>query len=447
MLKIIFMTLFLIPCCFLKKNYWFVVQGNLMLIIFLMMMNLVMGNKSELLSLIFGCDMLSFGLNLLSLWICMLMVLASINILNLNNHGNIFLFLILILLVFLICTFSSLSIISFYIFFEASLIPTLLLILGWGYQPERIQAGLYLLFYTLFASLPLLIGLMWIGQELMIVNFCLSKDIKNMSFLFYFVMIFAFLVKMPMYLVHLWLPKAHVEAPISGSMILAGVLLKLGGYGLIRMLKMMIYMSIKFSFLWISISMVGGIMVSLLCLRQVDIKSLIAYSSVAHMSLVLGGIFTLNYWGLWMGFLMMISHGLCSSGLFCLSNIMYERIGSRSMIISKGMMNLMPSMTLWWFLLISSNMSAPPSLNLLSEIGLINSIMSWSQNSMFLLMLISFFSAMYSIYLYSYTQHGKFYSGIYMVVSGNHREYLLLFLHWIPLNLLILKSEYFLLCV
>lgn len=145
----------------------------------------------------------------------------------------------------------------------------------------------------------------------------------------------------------MWLPKAHVEAPISGSIILAGVILKLGGYGLMRLLKVMGRSIHNYHLIFIVVSLIGGFYVSLICIRQFDIKSLIAYSSISHISLVISGRLTINYMGIYGSLILILSHGLCSSGLFCLSNILYERTYSRRFFLNKGIIIVIPSLSLW----------------------------------------------------------------------------------------------------
>nr|YP_009236712.1 NADH dehydrogenase subunit 4 [Telchinia bonasia]AMJ17171.1 NADH dehydrogenase subunit 4 [Telchinia bonasia] len=441
MMKFLLMLCFMIPLCLMKNMFW-MVQFTFMFMMFLFMNSSISIMNFTNLSYMLGCDMISYGLISLSIWITFLMIMASEKLNKEKFFEKYFLLNIIFLLLMLYLTFSVMNLFMFYLFFESSLIPTLMLIIGWGYQPERIQAGLYLLFYTLFASLPLLMGIFYIYQEMNYMMIYMLKFYDYNLILLYLSLILAFLVKMPMYFVHLWLPKAHVEAPISGSMILAAIMLKLGGYGLLRIMVILQKINTKMSYIWVVISLIGGFYISLKCFSQIDMKSLIAYSSVAHMSIVIGGIMTMNYWGYLGAYILMIGHGLCSSGMFCLSNINYERMNSRSLFLNKGMMNFMPTLSLWWFLMMSSNMAAPPSLNLMGEISLINSLMSWSYLSMILLMMISFFSAGYSLYLYSYTQHGKYNFSIYSFYSGVSREYLMLLLHWLPLNILVLKIDY-----
>lgn len=221
--------------------------------------------------------------------------MASQSIYRSGNYYEAFTINVIFLLIFLFLTFSRISLFGFYLFFEMSLIPTMFLILGWGYQPERLQAGVYLLFYTLLASLPLLVGIFYINDLLMCIDISVLVGRGFVNELLYYRMVMAFLVKMPMFLVHLWLPKAHVEAPVAGSMILAGILLKLGGYGLLRVMPFISVVGVKVNFIWVGVRLVGGVLVRLVCLRQVDLKALIAYSSVAHMGIVLGGMMTLTY--------------------------------------------------------------------------------------------------------------------------------------------------------
>nr|ULO25737.1 NADH dehydrogenase subunit 4 [Hyalessa maculaticollis] len=427
MLKLMFCCLFMIP---MIMDLW--IMSNMITILILIF--ILFFNKSfYMIGYMMQIDMISFGLIILSIWISFLMIISS----NKYKMDKTFMLMVLLLMLFLILSFSSSSLIMFYIFFESSLIPTIIIIMGWGYQPERIIASYYLLFYTLFASLPMLVSIMFLVYYNNSTIMYLMYSMNN--FYLYLSMTLAFLIKIPLFMFHFWLPKAHVEAPISGSMILAGVLLKLGGYGLIRVMTIMPTMFLYNSHIWISLSIIGGVMIGILCMVQVDMKSMIAYSSVAHMGLVLSGIMTKNKWGLMGSYYMMIGHGLCSSGLFCLANISYERMMSRSILINKGMLMFMPSMTLMWFLMCASNISCPPTMNIVGEILIINSLISWNSLTMIVLVMSSFLSACYMLYLFSYTQHGMYYSSLFSYNSGTVREFLLIILHWIPLNFIILK--------
>ena len=438
MLKFIFFLRFLF---FLKKKNW--EFQDLLLLISLIFLIFIIPSIYGIILNNYYFDFLSFGIILLRFWICTLILIAREKFYFFKKNFNLFIFFLFFLLIFLIISFISLNLLIFYLFFEIRLIPTFYLIIGWGYQPERLQAGFYLLFYTLFASLPLLIGIFFLNKNLINLNYNIFLYNFNFRIFFYLLIIIAFLVKMPIFLVHLWLPKAHVEAPVFGSIILAGVLLKLGGYGLIRIFIFFYIRLIKISIYWIRVRIIGRILIRLNCLWQVDFKSLIAYSSVVHIGLILIAIFNFSNWRILNCYLIIIRHGLCSSGLFFLSNLSYDRSIRRRIIINKGILNLIPRISIWWFLLCSRNISAPPSLNLLREIGLLNRILNWSNFIFILLIFFSFFRARYCLYLYSFRQHGNLFSLIFSYRNRRIREFLIIFLHWTPLNLFILKREYF----
>nr|YP_010563527.1 NADH dehydrogenase subunit 4 [Epicauta emmerichi]UBU96211.1 NADH dehydrogenase subunit 4 [Epicauta emmerichi] len=438
MMKFLLVLVMMTPLGFL--NYFWLLQFSMIFVSFMFLLTFSLNYMYMYISYCFGVDLISYLMILLSFWVCSLMVMASGKIYLTRFWSQLFIFVLLILLISLLMAFSALNLFMFYVFFEVSLIPTLMLILGWGYQPERLQAGIYLLFYTMLASLPMMVTIFFYYYNHGTLEFfMLDKELNEI--LLYLCMNMVFYVKIPLFFIHLWLPKAHVEAPVSGSMILAGIMLKLGGYGLMRMMVVFMSIGMKINSVFIGLSMIGGLMVSLICLRQSDMKMLIAYSSVAHMGLAVSGILTMSFWGMSGALMMMIAHGLCSSGLFCLTNLNYERLGTRSLYLNKGLINIMPSLSLWWFLFVSSNMAAPPSLNLMGEIMLINSILSYESLNMIILMMVSFLGAAYSLYLYAYSQHGKIYSGLMAFCTVNFREYLLLLMHWLPLNVLILKGE------
>jgi len=301
-----------------------------------------------------------------------------------------------------------------YIFFEASLIPTLLVIVGWGYQTERLQAGVYFLFYTITSSLPLLavflLNYRWYGSlELTFQVLVFLEDggaglfelIKLMA------LTRAFLVKMPLFFVHLWLPKAHVEAPVAGSIILAGVLLKLGGYGLCRVLNLYTCMLGRMRNLMTRLGLVSIIVVGLICCRLNDMRALVAYSSVAHIGLVVCGLFIGGILGLEGSLIMIIGHGVASSGLFSILNMYYERTGRRRFYTNRGIMLVLPVLVFYIFMLSASNMGAPPSINLLSELYLLGGLIGWDWAVIYGFPLGSFMGVVFTIFLFSYSQHGR----------------------------------------
>nr|YP_010977221.1 NADH dehydrogenase subunit 4 [Siboglinum plumosum]WNZ34608.1 NADH dehydrogenase subunit 4 [Siboglinum plumosum] len=402
-------------------------------------------NYLSSLTFYFSLDSMSNLLILLSFWITALMLMASTTILMMPSH-KLFMKTSLLLLAILILAFSTNNLLLFYIFFEASLIPIFSMIMIWGYQPERLQASLYLILYTISASLPLLILIFFMLK----VNFHLNIFFYNWNFpcssmnlIMYLLSLLAFLVKLPMFLLHLWLPKAHVEAPVAGSMILASALLKLGSYGLFRFTEIFQSMNIYLSSSLIPLSLVGGSLISFLCLRQTDMKALIAYSSVSHMALLLSGLLPSFSCGMKGALILMISHGLCSSSLFFLVNILYSLTHTRSIFLTKGILAMFPMFSFWWFISNMINMSAPPSINLLSEILLISSILPLSLVTTLPLFLMMFFTAAYSLYIYSSSQHGPFLLFLNNLNSINSNYLLLISLHLIPLLLLVIKLSLF----
>lgn len=392
----------------------------------------------SLVSSIFGIDLISYMLILLTIWLTFLMILAR-NIGGVRDNKSFIFYLSLIIFLLIIC-FRVLNLLFFYFFFEAVLFPIVIIIFGWGTQPERLQAGFYMLIYTLFGSLPLLTIILIFKKRSLIFLFLEFNFIK--VGVYFLLIILGFLVKIPVFFFHLWLPKAHVEAPISGSIILAGILLKLGIYGLYRFKSFYFYELLNFSYFLMVLSIIGRVLVRIYCLFQTDIKSLIAYSSICHMGIVFSGSINYFFLGSYGSLLLIVGHGLCRSGLFCLANLIYERFFTRRIIIIKGLIKIFPSITFFWFIFSIINISAPLTINLIGEWFLCLSIIKWRIFFIFPIIIIIFIRACYSIYIYRYLNHGEGWC-MWRIKSINIREYRLIIFHLIPLIIWFFKITFF----
>nr|YP_010723699.1 NADH dehydrogenase subunit 4 [Pethia stoliczkana]WDW30017.1 NADH dehydrogenase subunit 4 [Pethia stoliczkana] len=394
-------------------------------------------------------DPLSTPLLVLTCWLLPLMILASQNHVNPEpiNRQRLYITLLASLQTFLIMAFGATEIIMFYIMFEATLIPTLIIITRWGNQTERLNAGTYFLFYTLAGSLPLLVALLLLQNStgtlsLLLIQYSQPMQLTSFSHKIWWAgCLIAFLVKMPLYGVHLWLPKAHVEAPVAGSMVLAAVLLKLGGYGMMRMMIMLDPLSKELAYPFIILALWGIIMTGSICLRQTDLKSLIAYSSVSHMGLVAGGILIQTPWGFSGAIILMIAHGLVSSALFCLANTAYERTHSRTMILARGLQIIFPLTAVWWFIANLANLALPPLPNLMGELMIITTLFNWSPWTILLTGLGTLITAGYSLYMFLMSQRGPVPNHITGLQPYHTREHLLMTMHLVPVILLVAKPE------
>lgn len=382
-------------------------------------------------------DQISSILVILTLWIIPLVLAARQNIV-INKYQSKFTINIISLTLILIMAFIVSDLFSFYIIFEASLIPTLFIIIKWGYQPERLQAGLYLIIYTITARLPLLIGIAFqYNNRISNISFTLYSTSSTINIMWLIINL-AFIVKLPLFLFHLWLPKAHVEAPVAGSIILAAVLLKLGGYGILRVIYIISPVRFSIKYYLLGLTLWGGIITRLICVRQQDLKSLIAYSSVGHIRLVIAGVLSNIQWGIWGAISIIIAHGLLSSALFASADIAYSISNSRRLLINKGINILIPTISMLWFIISAANMAAPPSANLIAEIILITCSTIASKLIIIPVGIIRFVAAAYSLTIYVRINHGPLNQLINPSIIIIPRNFIVIVSHIIPVVLIIL---------
>jgi len=324
---------------------------------------------------------------------------------------------ITLLFIFIISRFLVKDLIFFYIFFELSLLPLLLIIITYGFQPERLEAAVYFLLYALVGSFPLLRKIIYyqilLGKAKLFFYFFRNYFVDyylNPNKIMGFFWMFPFLIKLPIYGFHLWLPKAHVESPVIGSMILASVMLKLGAYGLFRFSQFNFLNSFELTVCWV---LVTSFWVRLIAYRNVDIKALIAYSSISHMSFLIIIIFYLNCVTSLSLLMILVGHGFVRRRMFFIFNSLYNKSLSRSIILKKALRLKSKLFFFFFFFVLIFNSSFPLNLTFFSEVILRLVLICFYNFFLIFFILSLFFVGLYKIILFLITRHGYQKTGLH----------------------------------
>ena len=382
-----------------------------------------------------GIDGISIYFILLTTFVTPIALLS--NYTNITKNLKYFLISFLILETLQIFTFVALDLLLFYVFFESVLPLLFIIIVLYGSGENRIRSAYLLFLYTLAGSLPMLLSILAIYSNVGSTDFQLlslseiSLESQKILWIGFFL---AFAVKTPLWPLTIWLPRAHADSPLAGSILLAGTILKLASYGMLRILiNFLPDASNYFSPMVQTIAVISLIYASLTTIVQQDTKTLIAYSSIAHMAVVVLGIFSNTIQGIEGAILLALAHGFVSPALFiCVGGVIYDRTGTRLIPYIRGLATYMPCFTILFFIFTLANTGIPLSLNFLGEqlslIGL------WSRNPITAVLGASgiVFSAIYSIYLYNRLSYGIYSPHLKPLKDISRREFILLISLLIP---------------